>query len=83
MGTAAHSFRAASRRCCAMQIIVHDDGSVHMGLLTQIIPDDSIQVCGEGFNEKTVRVRLGREFYYMFREDLESAGLARGSAASN
>ncbi|MBV9267210.1 MAG: hypothetical protein JO061_13655 [Acidobacteriaceae bacterium] len=62
----------SSRRCCAMHLVMEKDGTSHMGLLTQITPDASLEICGDGFNDKTVKVRLGDQFYIVFREDLKS-----------
>jgi hypothetical protein len=59
-----------SATLCAMQANADSHGLCKMGLLTQITPNFPIEVCGEGFNEKTVRVRVKGQFYFVFREDL-------------
>ena len=43
-----------------------------MGLLTQITLDPGVEVCGPGFNDKTVQVNFGGAMYFVFREDLET-----------
>lgn len=55
----------------AMRIRIGDDGKTLTGLVTEIARPSSPQVCGAGFNEKTVKVRLGDDFYFVFREDLQ------------
>ncbi len=67
----ASSFPKQARTCCAMQIVEGENGESRMGLLTQISPATPLEVCGPGFNEKTVKVRLGDKYYYVFREDID------------
>lgn len=55
-----------------MQANADKDGFCKLGLLTQITPHFPIEVCGEGFNEKTIRVRVQGQFYFVFREDLRA-----------
>jgi hypothetical protein len=59
------------KKICAIQIVMAEDGSETMGLLTQIEPDRDLHVCGDGFNNKTVTVQMGDFRYFAFREDLE------------
>jgi hypothetical protein len=42
-----------------------------MGALSQIALTDDLTACGDGFNESTVKVRIGQSFYFVFRVDLE------------
>jgi hypothetical protein len=55
----------------AVQVTYNDDGSEGMGLLMQIPRESNFQVCGEGFNERTVKVNLKGFRYFVFREDIE------------
>jgi hypothetical protein len=55
----------------AVQVTYNDDGSEGMGLLTQIPRESTLLVCGEGFNERTVKVNLKGFRYFVFREDIE------------
>ncbi|MBV8071568.1 MAG: hypothetical protein JO270_16785 [Acidobacteriaceae bacterium] len=57
---------------CAMQVKRDMDGNWKMGLLTQLTAASPIEVCGEGFNEKTVKVRVKDSYYFVFRADLQS-----------
>jgi hypothetical protein len=41
------------------------------GPVSQIIPTADLTTCGEGFNESTVKIRIGQNFYFVFRSDLE------------
>lgn len=56
---------------CAMRILMDEDGKTLTGSLTKIARSSLPEVCGKGFNEKTVKVRLGGDLYFVFREDLQ------------
>ncbi len=43
--------------------------------LTQLAPKVMLEVCGDGFNERTLKVRSGSAVYFVFREDLRVADL--------
>lgn len=62
-------------KASAMQVLTAEDGSKRMGLLTQVELSANIKTCGPGFNDRTVLVRLDDSLYYMFREDLKTAGI--------
>ena len=54
----------------ALQIVTGEDGTAHAGLLMQVALTADFVICGEGFNDKTVKVRLGNQYYVVFREHL-------------
>ena len=72
-----------SRRISAIQVLGSDTGSKHMGLLTQITLDPGVDVCGPGFNDKTVQVNFGGAMYFVFREDLETQSKQTGESRSS
>ena len=53
-----------------MQVAAPINGKQPTGVLKQIFPTPDLQICGEGFNDKTVQVRLGDSIYFVFRQDL-------------
>ncbi len=55
----------------AVQINYTSDGTETLGLFTQIPRGSGISVCGEGFNERTVKVQFRGTMYFVFREDLD------------
>jgi hypothetical protein len=55
----------------ALQIITEEDGTAHAGLLTPVALTADCAICGQGFNDKTVKVRLGNRYYVVFREHLK------------
>ena len=42
-----------------------------LGMITQLPQGAELHVCGEGFNERTVRVRWAEGFYFVFLQDIE------------
>ena len=63
------------QRVSAMQVSPGEDGTFRMGLLTQVELSPDTAISGPGFNDRTVRIRNGEHFYFVFREDLNRAGL--------
>ena len=59
------------RLMCAMRILIGEDGRTMTGALTEIKRPTSSEICGQGFNDKTVKVRLGDDFYFVFRDDIQ------------
>jgi hypothetical protein len=57
------------QRVSAIQALQGGEGS-RLGLLTQLELTPETTIAGPGFNEKTIRVRSGEHFYFVFREDL-------------
>ena len=74
---------ALQKPISAIQVFQNEDGSSRLGLLSKIGPGMTVERCGEGFNERTVKVRLNGYYYYVFLQDLESqsSGLARAQCA--
>ncbi len=60
-----------SRRISAIQLIQKEDGRAKLGLLSQLGPGTTLERCGDGFNERTVKVRANGQCYFVFRQDLE------------
>jgi hypothetical protein len=67
-------------RCAsAIPIAVRDDGDVEMGPIAMLPEGASLQICGDGFDELTVRVRWAGQAYFVFRQDLRCARKPSGS----
>lgn len=56
----------------AIQLVPAQDGHAKLGLLSQLAPGTIVEVCGNGFNERTVKVRSSNQYYFVFLEDLNS-----------
>lgn len=65
-----------------MQIIPDDNGKLRLGTLIRLPDGAEVEICGEGFNDRTAKVRLGGATYYVFLDDLRSSltGLAAALA---
>jgi hypothetical protein len=60
------------RMVSAIQIMPSEEsGSNRLGLLTQLPEGAEIEIGGNGFNDRTLRVRCGNSLYFVFLEDLD------------
>ena len=78
-----HSDRSAdgerillSRTISAIQCFEDERGHETLGLLSQIGPGITVERCGAGFNERTVKVRVNGHHYFVFVQDLEAQAKA-------
>jgi len=68
-----------SKNIAAIQVLPADGtGEPRLGMITQLPSGAELRPCGEGFNERTVRVKWGDGYYFVFLQDLETAR-ARGA----
>jgi hypothetical protein len=72
-----------SKRISAIELIRKEDGRAKLGLLSQLGPGVVIEQCGDGFNERTVKVRTNGQVYFVFREDLEAQAPKVRAASRN
>ena len=59
------------RNISVVRIVTDPDGTTHAGLLTQLPRDTKVEICGAGFDDRTVKVRIGDSLFYAFRADLQ------------
>jgi hypothetical protein len=45
-------------------------GKVKLGPILQLPAGSRVEVCGDGFNPRTVKVRHHDSYYFVFQEDL-------------
>lgn len=57
-------------RVSAVRLIPKPEGDMKLGGLIQIEAGTLLEICGEGYNERTVKVRAGKEFFCVFRQDI-------------
>ncbi len=62
--------RIMQKSISALRIFSDDDGAGRLGMLTQIGQDAQLEICGDGFNERTVKVRWEDTLYFVFRQDI-------------
>lgn len=68
-----------TRTISAIQLLPAEDGGAKLGLLSQLGPGLGVEICGTGFDERTVKVRSSDHYYFVFLEDLNSQRVAAAS----
>lgn len=63
---------ALQKPISAIQVFQQEDGTTRLGLLSKLGPGTALERCGEGFNNRTVKVRVDGHYYFVFLDDLES-----------
>jgi hypothetical protein len=61
-----------SRRIPAVQLVQIEGPKAQLGPLVQLPKGAQLDLCGDGFDERTVKVRCDTSFYFVFLEDLRS-----------
>ena len=54
-----------------MQLLPSGNGVASLGPLVKIPHGSRLDFCGQGFNERTLKVRCGDSFYFVFLQDLD------------
>jgi hypothetical protein len=60
----------------AVHLEQNEHGVVKLGLLSRLSPGTLVQRCGEGFDDRTVKVRANGQCYFVFLQDLEAQAIA-------
>jgi len=61
-----------SKPISAIQLVRKENGRVKLGPLRQLRPGTTLERCGDGFNERTAKVRVDGQCYFAFLQDIES-----------
>lgn len=61
-----------SRKISAVKLIRDERGVAKLGLFSQLPEGTRIEICGAGFSEQTVKVRCNGQYYFAFRQDVQS-----------
>jgi hypothetical protein len=67
----AQSTYTLPRNISAIQVLSGAEGGMRMGTILQLPAGTQVRVCGDGFNERTVKVSWEGGYYFLFFEDLE------------
>lgn len=59
-----------SRRASAVQLETRANGAQKLGLICQLPPGAHVELCGDGYSDRTVKVRYKDNFYFVFRNDI-------------
>ena len=78
----AKTFYILPKTTSAIQIIPDGCGRIRMGTLLRLPEGAQVEINGEGFDERTVRIAWEGNSYYAFREDLEAAESYRVGAVA-
>lgn len=70
------------RPLSAVQVFQKEDGTARLGLFSKLGPGVAVEPCGEGFNDRTVKVRANGQCYFVFIEDLASQSPAAARTQS-
>lgn len=66
----------------AIQVIPDGIGRMRLGTILQLPEGAEVEACGEGFDERTMKVSWQGGFYYIFLEDIRSTALERSLSAA-
>jgi hypothetical protein len=74
-----------SKKIAAIQLVPtgNGHGRARLGPVSQLLPGTCLQVCGEGFNEETVKVRSNDGFYFVFLQDMAAERASRQNVKSD
>jgi hypothetical protein len=67
----------APKDISAIQIEQTDDGKARLGMLAPIPEGAELEVCGTGFNNRTVKARWRDRFYFVFLQDIQGPDFKR------
>ena len=60
-----------SKDISALAIEADEHGGQRYGLIEQLPNGASVMLIGDGFNDRTVKVRCNEKYYYVFLQDIE------------
>ena len=60
------------RKIAAIEVLGPGQQGAKLGAVTQLPSSTRVEVCGSGFNERTVKIRSNGHYYFVFRQDLMS-----------
>jgi hypothetical protein len=66
-GPLSHSL---AKNIAAIELNGIEGGKARLGPVLQLPDGAQLDVCGEGFNDKTVKIRSNGKYYFVFRSDL-------------
>ena len=58
-------------RIAALEVYCTGDGGVYSGMIAELPAGAEIEICGRGFNSRTLLTRWERKNYYVYLQDLE------------
>ena len=68
------------RNISAIQALPASEGAERLGTILQLPAGTQVRICGDGFNDRTVKVLWEGGLFFVFLEDLETNPALRASA---
>lgn len=65
-----HESCVLSKKIAALQLVPTGGGGARLGPISHLLPGTRLEVCGEGFNDRTVKVQSKEHFYFVFWQDI-------------
>ena len=59
-----------SRVIPAFELVPEPNGQSKLGTISRLPCRAMLEVCGDGFNNRTIKVRMDATYYFVFRSDL-------------
>jgi hypothetical protein len=72
--------RRLAREISAIQILPAGEGPARMGLIVSIPEGSEIELCGIGFNDRTLRICWQGADYFIFQEDFAAGSEQQSNA---
>jgi hypothetical protein len=60
-----------AQQISAIKLVTAQSGQGKLGGIRPLPIGARVQVCGDGFNERTVKVRYCNDYFFVFRQDLQ------------
>jgi hypothetical protein len=61
-----------SRPIAGIELVPLEGKQGRLGRVMQLAPGSQIDWCGDGYDVRTVKVRCGGKFYFVFLQDFET-----------
>jgi hypothetical protein len=68
--SSAEQLYSLSKCIAAIEVVPTQKDHAGLGTVMQLPYGARIEVCGKGFNDSTVKIRLNNKYYFVFEQDL-------------
>ena len=68
------------KQISAIQMVPAGNTHGKLGLITQLPCGATVDICGDGFNERTAKIRYGQGYFFVFLQDLQDPGYFSATA---
>jgi hypothetical protein len=65
---------AIRNNIAAIELVGSEKEGARLGAVMQLPSGSRVEVCGSGFNERTVKIRSNDHYYFVFWQDLAAVG---------